>query len=100
MQKIAVSLAALLLFGASSTPGAAQRASPALEPAHQQDCGYVCVYALPVDLGGQLAQTRTPHPQFAEAERKEVSPASQSTWMENPSLMDSSWRQWPSLTDF
>lgn len=22
------------------------------------------------------------------------------TWKENPSLMDASWRQWPSLTDF
>ena len=25
---------------------------------------------------------------------------SRATWREDPSLMDSSWRRWPSLTDF
>ena len=119
MQKIAVSLVALLLFAASSTPGAAQQASPAPEPAYQQDCGYVCIYALSVDPGRQWPQTRASNLRFAEAgtaatpgsaqaaaplsspvERNEVPAVSQTTWQDNPPLMDSSWRQWPSLTDF
>lgn len=111
------SLAVLALTVGLAGPCAAQQARSAPEPAYQQDCGYVCVYALSVDPGGQSAQTRASHLRFAEAgtatssaqvaaplsspvERNQMPAASQTTWQDNPSLMDSSWRQWPSLTDF
>jgi hypothetical protein len=33
-------------------------------------------------------------------EHNELPAPPQTTWRENPSLMDLSWRRWPSLTDF
>jgi len=56
--------------------------------------------------GGYAMKLRpAPMPQLCAADSHpaslEVTSApSHSTWQGNPALMDSSWRRWPSLTDF
>jgi hypothetical protein len=90
MQRIAIGLAALLLFAPSSSPEAAEQAGLAPTPAELQDCGYVCVFALSVD--DQTGTSATPGSARAEAprstpiERNEPPPAAQASWV---SSMDS-----------
>jgi hypothetical protein len=46
------------------------------------------------------ASPANPAEVMIRGERSEPPNASQPTWKEDPSLMDSSWRRWPSRTDF
>lgn len=92
MQKIALGLSALILIAAAPKPSVAQDANPAAAPEVQAPD--------PRDEM-QIAQLRAREAQLRSDEaRRNGAPVASQTWRENPSLMDSSWRIWPSLIDF
>ena len=76
-------------------------------------CGYVCVYpeTLPIFSGvGSSSSARQNAPAESRHQRAErdarledaasAEPTAAAMWREHPHLMDSSWKRWPSLTDF
>jgi hypothetical protein len=90
-QGIALGLSALLLIAAA--PSVAQDARPGNTTTEAN---------APVPRGHhQIAQLRARAAQLRiYRAAHEASPAALQSWRENPSLMDSSWRLWPSLVDF
>jgi len=95
MYRIATSRVLLVTIAAGAKLAADRHAAPAAtkQPGGQSDV--------------RTAETRTPpaadkpHAPGAPA-RSENAPPPRSlpAWLEDPSVMDGSWRKWPSLTDF
>jgi hypothetical protein len=122
MQRIAIGLSALLLTVAASKPGAAQDSTVIGAPAHPTACvEYIAEDAGCLTYGTiaeEQAHTVRGYPRFVEAQAAAklvaapaaadelplVSHLAQAAphpiWREEPSVMDASWRKWPSLTDF
>ena len=122
MQKIAIGLSALLLITAVTKPATAQDSTVIGAPAHPIACvEYIADYMGCLNYGTiaeELAHTVRGHLRFVEvhaAAKLVAAPAAANefplvshlaqaaphpTWREEPSVMDASWRQWPSLTDF
>ncbi len=98
------SLAVLLLAIGLAAPGVAQNDSLALGNdasdacAKHTACGHpqlVKPQSGAMPAGGLATATRS-----SRIEDNEASADPKVTWREDPSLMDWSWRRWPSLTDF
>src|SRR5258708_2001615 len=97
-QKIVLGLSALLLIATALRPSVAQDGKPG-------DAVAVAQAGAPRDIP-QIAQLRG-RARLASDRSALIGPnrtardntpdASEPTWRENPSLMDSSWRLWPSL---
>jgi hypothetical protein len=104
MQKIALGLSALLLIAAIARTGLAQDPITAAAAVRQTECAESSGCLLQGTLAGAQAGAPRGSPQLAQARAGAVPdgapPAAQPTWKDEPSLMDSSWRKWPSLTDF
>lgn len=102
MRKIVIGLSALLLI-ASVKPGAAQDTS---ETSQRPECAeyYGCIESRPLSEAEARSSRGYPRPVAAQAARPPPAQPERSaggaTWREQPSLMDTSWRLWPSLTDF
>ncbi len=89
MQKIAASLTFLLMITTGAKLAADQDANPA---AAKQSGGQVEI---------RTVQTADKSHVAGPSLRSENDvPAPLSAWLEDPSVMDGSWRRWPSLTDF
>ena len=99
MRKIVIGLSALLLIE-SVKPGAAQDTS---ETSQRPECAeyYGCVEDRPLSEAEARSSRGYPRPVAVQAARPlPEKRASDATWLEQPSLMDTSWRHWPSRTDF
>jgi hypothetical protein len=99
MQKTALGLSALLLIAAIARTGLAQDPITAAAAERQAECAESSGCLLQGTLADAQARAPRGSPQLAQARAGAV-PAAQPTWKDEPSLMDSSWRKWPSLTDF
>jgi hypothetical protein len=102
MQKIAfglpTALSVLMLAAASAEPVLAQTAnSPTPTPTQAFTAAPNGARELRTHM--RLVSARAALIRTYRMDGGGVQAASQ-TWMENPSLMDSSWRLWPSLVDF
>jgi hypothetical protein len=97
MQKIAfglpTALSALVLVTAAPNPAAAQNAAPAGTQIQSTVPGLELRPHIRL-VSARAALIRSYH---AAGDRTQ---AASQTWRENPSLMDFSWRLWPSLVDF
>jgi hypothetical protein len=103
MQRMAIWLSALLLIVFATKTSAAQDAI-ALEAAQRTarcgvsfDCPH---YEAPSEVQARKSSGHRTAASSAGPPSPTAPTASQPTWRENASLMDSSWRRWPSLTDF
>ena len=98
MQGMALSLSALLLIVVVTKASAAQDAARrAPRCAASFDCPQYEAFS------EAQARQSSGHRTAASPESPPgpaVTSDSQPTWNEDPSLMDLSWRRWPSLTDF
>jgi hypothetical protein len=101
MRKFVIGLSALLLI-APAKPGAAQDATT-IEASQRPECAeyYGCVEDRPLSEAEARSSRGYPRPVAAQAARPlPEKRASEATSLEQPSLMDTSWRHWPSRTDF
>ena len=104
MRKIVIGLSVLLLI-APVKPGAAQEAITS-ETSQRPECAeyYGCIESRPLSEAEARSSRGYPRPVAAQAARplpaQPERSAGGANWLEQPSLMDTSWRLWPSLTDF
>jgi hypothetical protein len=101
MRTFVVGLSALLLI-APAMPGAAQDAST-IEASQRPECAeyYGCIEHRPLSDAEARSSRGYPRPVAAQtARRPPETRAREATWLEQLSLIDSSWWHWPSLTDF
>jgi hypothetical protein len=98
MQKFALGLSALLLIAAAITSSVAQNAKPA-DTISEAQAGPAHANAAQLQTRARPASARAALTRSSRVARDKAV-AAPLAWKENPSLMDSSWRLWPSLTDF
>lgn len=101
MHKIVIGLSTLFLI-APAKPGAAQEATT-IETGQRPECAgyYGCFGNRPLSEAEARSSRGYPRPVAAQAALPLPEKlAGEATWLEEPSLMDTSWRHWPSLTDF
>ncbi len=105
MQRIATSLVLLVMIATGAKLAADRNAIPAAakQPGAQSEVRTAEVRTAEVRTAEiRTAQTADTSPAAGASPRSENAapmPA-QLTWLEDPSVMDGSWRKWPSLTDF
>jgi hypothetical protein len=97
MQKIALGLSALLLIATAVTSSNGQNANPA-ETVSEAPAGHADPRAAQLQTRARPASARADLTGSSRIARDK--PSAAQAWREDPSLMDSSWRLWPSLTDF
>ena len=100
MQRIATSLVLLVMIATGAKLAADRNAIPAAakQPGAQSEVRTAEVRTAEIRTA-QTADTSQAAGASPRSENAAPMPA-QLTWLEDPSVMDGSWREWPSLTDF
>jgi hypothetical protein len=95
MYRIAATLMLLVTIAAGAKLAADRHASPAAtkQPGGQTAIKAAAINTVPAAATSQVADAS------ARSEHAAPTPALPA-WLEDPSVMDGSWRKWPSLTDF
>ena len=103
MQKIAFGLSAvlsaLLVIAAASKPSTAQSGAPVAGTEIQATAPHTNPPDVRLHMHPRLTSARAALIRSYRAPAEKAAVASRS-WQEDPSLMDASWRLWPSLVDF
>ena len=103
MQKIAFGLSALLsalfVIAAASKPSTAQSGAPVTGTVIQATAPHTNPPDARLHMHPRLTSARAALIRSYRARAEKAAVASRS-WQEDPSLMDASWRLWPSLVDF
>ena len=94
MYRIAATLMLLVTIATGAKLAADRHAGPA---ATKQPGGQTAIETAEIETAPAAAASHAPG---APVRSENAAPAPLPAWLEDPSVIDGSWRKWPSLTDF